>query len=123
MNLIVATEEKIEDEQDGKAIGMNAKQEATRLLYEVIDALNTELPDEERLEKSADAVLLGDSGTLDSVTLVNLIVAAEQKIEEELGVTISLADERAMSQESSPLSTVGNLVDYISLLLSEHDGT
>jgi len=101
---------------------MNAKQDVTRLLYEVIDGMNTELPDEARLEKSADSVLLGDSGTLDSLTLVNLIVAAEQKIEEELGVTISLADERAMSQESSPFNTLGNLVDYISLLLSEHDG-
>ena len=101
---------------------MNAKHDVTRLLPEVIDGMNTELPDEARLEKSADAVLLGESGRLDSLNLVNLIVATEQKIEEELGVTISLADERAMSQESSPFSTLGNLVDYISLLLSEHDG-
>ena len=101
---------------------MNAKQDVTRLLYEVIDGMNTELPDEDRLEKSADAVLLGESGRLDSLNLGNLIVATEQKIEEGLGVTISLADERAMSQESSPFSTLGNLVDYISLLLSEHDG-
>jgi len=102
---------------------MNTKEKAARLLYEVIDGLNTELPDGEQLEKSADMVLLGDAGTLDSLTLVSLIVQTEQKIEEELGVTISLADDRAMSQETSPLSTVGNLVDYISLLLSEHNGT
>ena len=101
---------------------MNAKQDVTRLLYEVIDSLNSDLPEDMQLGKSVDAELFGESGRVDSLTLVNLIVATEQKIEEELGVTISLADERAMSQETSPFGNVGNFIDYISLLMQERDG-
>lgn len=101
---------------------MNAKQEATRLLYKGIDELNLNLQEERRLEKSSDTVLFGEFGRLDSLGLVRLIVATEEKIEEELGITIRIADERAMSDQRSPFKTVGSLIDYVSLLLSEHDG-
>ena len=100
---------------------MNAKREATRMLYEAIDELNLELQEERRLEKSGDTVLFGQLGRLDSLGLVRLIVGTEEKIEEELGVTIRIADERAMSEQRSPFKTVGSLIDYVSLLLSEHD--
>ena len=93
--------------------------DVTRLIYDVIDDLNTQLPNEGKLEKSNDLVLLGSSGKLDSLGLVNLIVGVEEKIEDDLGFTISLADEKAMSQQVSPFKTVRTLADYITVLLSE----
>ena len=48
-----------------------------------------------------------------------MVVAVEQNIEDEFDVTITLADERAMSQQTSPFRTVGTLTDYIEMLLGE----
>ncbi len=56
--------------------------------------------------------LFGESGVLDSVGLVSLVVAVEQAIEDEQGVQVSLADERALSQQNSPYRTVGSLASY-----------
>jgi acyl carrier protein len=60
--------------------------------------------------------LIGSGSLLDSLGLVNLIVDLEQRLENEHGISITLADERAMSQKHSPFRTVGSLADYICLL-------
>lgn len=64
------------------------------------------------LERGADAPLYGRDGVLDSLGLVTLVVTLEQAIEDDLGVTVALADERAVSRSSSPFRTVGSLVGY-----------
>jgi len=84
--------------------------------------LNHDLPVGEKLEKSMDSILFGESGQLGSLELVKLVVAVEEKIEDQFGILVSLADERAMSEESSPLSTVGTLASYIDTLLNESGG-
>ena len=52
--------------------------------------------------------------------MINLIVAVEQNVEDKFDITITLADERAMSQEISPFRTVGSLADYIEMILVEN---
>jgi len=89
-------------------------------IFRAVDEVNQGLPEGQRLKKSLDTVLFGRSGVLDSLGLVNLIVAAEEKIEEEFGITITIADERAMSRKNSPFRTIGTLVDYVSSLLEEN---
>jgi len=64
-----------------------------------------------------DTPLFGREGFLDSMALVSLVVAVEQAIEDELGVSVSLADERALSQRTSPSRTVGALADYADTLV------
>lgn len=91
-----------------------------QVIFDAIDELNEQYPEEQGLIKSIDTVLFGDTGTLDSLGLVNLIVTTEQKIEEELGILVSLADERAMSQKHSPFRTIGSLGDYIAILIKEN---
>jgi acyl carrier protein len=61
--------------------------------------------------------LFGREGFLDSMGLVTLVVSVEQAIEDELGVSVSLADERALSQRASPYRTVGALADYAASLM------
>ena len=85
----------------------------------LIDKFNEESTDEIQLIKSSHTVLFGQGSKLDSMGLINLIVAVEQSVEDEFDITITLADERAMSQENSPFRTVGSLADYIELLLEE----
>jgi D-alanine--poly(phosphoribitol) ligase subunit 2 len=58
-------------------------------------------------------------GRLDSVNVVSLIVGLEEQIADDCGVSITIADDRAMSQQRSPFRTVGSLADYIQGLMSE----
>ena len=63
--------------------------------------------------------LLGRRSILDSMGLVTLLVNIEQRIDEDHGMTITIADERAMSQENSPFLTVKSLSEYTWLLIEE----
>ena len=89
------------------------------LLFRVIDEINTLREDGKKMTKSADTPLFGQGSDLDSFGLVEFIVATEQLVEEDFETTITLADERAMSQQQSPFKTVGALAEYVTLLLSE----
>ena len=67
--------------------------------------------------------LFGPHAIFDSIGLVSLIVEVEQAVIDTTGVSLTLADERAMSQRQSPFRSVGTLADYIVLLLAEHGRT
>ena len=95
---------------------MTNNQKVVQVIFSAVDDLNQQLPRDQHLEKSTDSVLLG-SQKLDSLGFVNLIVATEQKIEEEFGTPVSLFDEKAMSQQNSPFKNIGTLADYIDSLL------
>ena len=47
------------------------------------------------------------------------MVAVEQNVEQKLQVPITLVDDRALSQEVSPFSTVQALADYVEGLVRE----
>lgn len=87
-----------------------------QILFNAIDELNQQLPKEQHLKKSTDTALLGQ---LDSLGLINLIVATEQGVEENFGTSITLADERTLAQENSPLKNIGTFADHVALLLGE----
>ena len=92
------------------------------LIFRAIDEVNQFLPSERRLEKASETVLSNKSGqgALDSLGMVNFIVALEQLIDEEMGVSLSLADDLIISEEHNPFQTVGILADNISALLKEN---
>src|SRR5690242_19546073 len=69
---------------------------------------------------TADTRLLGRSAVLDSLGLVQLLVDVEQRLDSLHGFTITLADERAMSQKHSPFRSVATLSDYIDTLIKEN---
>lgn len=95
------------------------KPQILKILFDVLEEVNQQLPSDRRLEKTGDAVLYGKGATLDSLGLVNLIVAAEQRIEDAFQCRVSLADERAMSQGKSPFRTVETLASYACALVEE----
>lgn len=63
--------------------------------------------------------LFGADGLLDSLGLVSVVVDVEGEINDRLGLSISIADERAMSRSHSPFRTVGSLADYVVTLLDQ----
>lgn len=89
------------------------KQKIIGIILHEVSELNEQLDNKVAVENGENAGLYGLTGVLDSLGLVTLIVAVEQAVEDELGLVISLADERAMSQKNSPFRTIGTLADYI----------
>jgi acyl carrier protein len=57
--------------------------------------------------------LYGEGGALDSMALVNLIADVEDALTEKFGVSVTLADEKAMSARQSPYRSVTALVDAV----------
>ena len=86
-------------------------------IYKAIDIVNPNLTSEMKLEKSQETILFGENGKLDSLGLVNFIVAIEGEMADAFGVEITLADEKAMSQKNSPFKNIDNLAKYIDTLI------
>ena len=90
------------------------------IIFKSIKELNENLDEDQQLLLSTDTVLLGKDSNIDSITLVNLIVTIEESLEDNLNVSVTLADEKALSQKNSPFLTIQTLLDYIALLIKEH---
>jgi D-alanine--poly(phosphoribitol) ligase subunit 2 len=95
------------------------KQEVLAVVLEAVAEWNEQADEEHQLEVAPATRLLGRSSKLDSFGLVNLIVTVEEKIADKFGPSLTLADERAMSQENSPFRSVQSLAEYAFLLLNE----
>lgn len=80
-----------------------------KTLADVIDTF----PENERFTPSKETVLFGQGSAIDSLTLVSFIVDLEAVLSQEYSQDISLTDDRAMTREKSPFSTVSNLAEYI----------
>ena len=64
-------------------------------------------------EATPESEIYGGGSPLDSIALVSMVIDIESHIEEDFGATISLTDERAVSQKNSPFQDVPNMVAYI----------
>ncbi len=95
---------------------MNTKEEITKIIFTSIDEINAEL--EINIPKSANSNLFGIESDLDSLGLVNLIISIEEAINDKYDVSITLADEKAMSRRNSPFKNIQSLVDYLHELLA-----
>jgi len=60
-----------------------------------------------------DTVLVGNDAVLDSLGVVQLIVEVEQRVEGQHGISVTLANDKAMSARNSPFRTVGVLADHV----------
>ena len=78
---------------------MTERDKILKNIYDAVDEVNEQLSEDQALEKSPDTVLMGESGKLESIDLVNILIATEENVEETFGVPISITDERAVSEE------------------------
>ena len=81
-----------------------------KLALDEIAAQGAEAP----ADMGPDTRLFGKDGLLDSMALVSLVMALEQEIADRFGAQVALADEKALSQKSSPFRTLGSLAAYAS---------
>lgn len=103
-----------------KLVETQNKKKIYEIIIESINDLNRELKVSEVNSPSLETRLYGSKSALDSIGLVTLIAAVEEKISTEFQKDIILADERAMSQRHSPFGSIGSLVEYIEKLLVEN---
>jgi D-alanine--poly(phosphoribitol) ligase subunit 2 len=89
------------------------KREIEKIIYSVIDELNEDLGDQNKLEKSKSTILLGKGAQIDSLGFVNLVASIEDHIEEETGLVLTLVNENSISVEPSPFRTIETLVEYM----------
>lgn len=76
-------------------------------------------PAQQSVAMTEETILFGPGGLLDSVALVSFILDVEEAIRVSCGISITLADERAMSQTRSPFRRVSSLADYAAQLVAE----
>lgn len=74
----------------------------------------------EKSDVNYDTRLLGSESGIDSLDLVNIIVVIEDKVEDEYGESITIANEEAMSRAKSPFINIESLAQYVNELLSEN---
>jgi acyl carrier protein len=98
---------------------MNDPENIAAAIYRAVDWINGELPPDRQLIKAPETRLLGSQSVLDSMHLVSLIITIERELEDAFGVSLTLADERALSMKESPFRSILSLGDYIGILLRD----
>src|SRR3954471_16450827 len=102
---------------------MPTEERISKAVFAAVDELNDQLPAGVHIEKTLDAPLYGDSGKLESLDFVTLIMEVEEKINAEFGTDITIADENLLSKEKSPFSSLGTLIEYLEELLKEENAS
>lgn len=95
------------------------KQEITAIVINQVEQLNDTFPDAQKITVNENTVLFGNGSSIDSLSLVSIIVDLEMLFSDEHGFDISLTDDRAMAREQSPFTNITTLVDYIFELITE----
>ncbi len=95
------------------------KQEITTIVINQVDQLNETFPDAQKITVNENTVLFGNGSSIDSLSLVSVIVDLEMLFSDEHGFDISLTDDSAMTREISPFDSVTSLVDYIFEVINE----
>lgn len=89
------------------------------IIISTLKDVNEELDLKELESPTNETKLFGGDGVLDSLSLVLFITDLEEKISSEFEKEVVLADEKAMSQRTSPFRSVESLKGYIESLLKE----
>jgi len=92
-----------------------------QLIVETVDGYRVAMH-ETHDQLTRETCLFGPSGLLDSLGLVSVLVELEQKVSDISGRSVSLMDDKAMSETSSPFRTIRSLAEYLERQL-EHAGT
>lgn len=62
---------------------------------------------------AAGETIYGLKGRLNSLSLVRLIVELETRVQDQLGLTVMLTDNKVLSMQQSPFQTAQTLSDYL----------
>lgn len=83
-----------------------------RAVIQAIGEVNRMRPPADRLSAVPGAMLVGDGG-LDSLALVNFVVALQGILESECRLFVPLDEAMALPEDESPFRTIDSLVAHI----------
>ena len=89
------------------------------IIEAAIDEVNEDAENCVAITKNPYTSLLGADSSVDSLSLVRLLVTVERLIEEKTGKSVVLVDESAFEAERSPFATVESLSRHIDSLLTK----
>ena len=93
------------------------KEELLDIIYQSLEEVNEQLPNDQRVQKSPDAILVGRAGGLDSLGFVNFIALVEEKCAHKYGIALSLME--ASSSKDDALENVGGFADSLFQYLTQ----
>lgn len=99
---------------------MTSKEEVLALIYQAMESLNEEFPDDQQIPLAPDTKLFGADATIDSLSLVSVIIDVESSASDALGFPVVLTDDRAINEAVSPFTDPDALSNYILTLAAEH---
>ena len=97
-------------------MSVNIDEKIERIVHDSIAELNEQRPEDFQLLIHQKAYLYGKNGALDSLALVQLIVALEQRCESDFGVRPNLTTYFEQMEEDMPFSSINNLCLYLTTL-------
>jgi acyl carrier protein len=96
------------------------REDILEMVYAALDESDAQSLNGVPVAKTPEAPLLGDDQGVDSLTIVNLVVAIEEQIHKLLGKTVVLVDEDSMALQEHPFRTVGTLAAYVEKVIHKH---
>ena len=87
---------------------------ATRLLAAAMEEINAQRKKGERIDVTPATILIGAGTDLDSLLLLNFLVAAEARLADDHGLHVGLIDLIAEGDEdTNPLRSIATLTDHL----------
>lgn len=77
------------------------------------------LPEPIDLSNGHDSILYADNGSMDSITLVTILVDIEDALRAQGVEDILLADTSDLAVGATPFATLGSLVNYVNLRVQQ----
>lgn len=96
-----------------------SRHDALAAVYAAIDEIAGQLEAGARIEKTPDTPLLGDGSPLDSLALINLIVALEEIAARRRGRPVQLLDEDLLGEQDGPYRTPATLAEHLAAHLAD----
>lgn len=95
------------------------REEILKIVLNQVEQINDTFPDDQKVIVDETTTLFGNGSSIDSLSLVSIIVDLEMIFSSDYNKEISITDDRAMTREISPFDSVSSLVDYIFEIINE----
>ncbi|MEN1927870.1 hypothetical protein WCE37_02515 [Luteimonas sp. MJ250] len=92
---------------------MTTRDAVVAILGQAIDTMNAQLPPARKLEKSPAFALVGTGSTVESLTLMGLVVDIEDRLMDAFGFELPLADMIGLPLEQNPFRSLDALADAL----------
>ena len=92
---------------------MTLREQVTQTVFTALDEANEVRSRKDWVTKSIETPLVGEGAKLDSLGTVTLMVSIDESIQSAFGVSIDVSNILGADPDTSPLRTVGALIDYI----------